>query len=56
MPHTITEDCINCGACEPDCETEAISEGDVYYVIDASLCSDCETCVSVCPVDAIIPA
>ncbi|MFD4749159.1 4Fe-4S binding protein [Streptomyces rubiginosohelvolus] len=26
MALTITEDCINCGACEPECPTEAITE------------------------------
>ena len=33
MATYITEDCINCGACEPECPNEAISEGDEIYVI-----------------------
>ena len=28
MTTYITSDCINCGACEPECPNEAISEGD----------------------------
>ena len=28
MATHITADCINCGACEPECPNEAISEGD----------------------------
>ena len=54
MPHKITDACINCGACEPECPTGAISMGDQYYVIDASKCTDDALCVQVCPVDAII--
>ena len=56
MPHIINEDCISCGACEPECPEGAISEGDEIYVIDASLCTDCAACVEVCPSDAILEA
>jgi ferredoxin len=55
MAHTITDECISCGACEATCPTEAISAGDDKYVIDAEKCIDCGECVSVCPVDAILP-
>ncbi len=34
MAHVINEECIACGACEPECPEEAISEGDEIYVID----------------------
>ncbi|MGZ9234548.1 MAG: 4Fe-4S binding protein, partial [Anaerolineales bacterium] len=35
MTMKITEDCIACGACVPECPTESISEGDgILYVID----------------------
>ena len=55
MAYFITEDCISCGACESDCPTDAISEGDGKYVIDAVGCIDCGACVDSCPVDAIKP-
>ncbi len=34
MATLITEECINCGACEPECPNGAISQGDDIYVID----------------------
>ncbi len=55
MAHTITDECISCGACEATCPTEAISAGDEIYVIDAAKCTDCGECVTVCPTDAITP-
>jgi ferredoxin len=54
MPHRITEECINCGACIDECPDEAITEGDEITVIDPKLCTDCESCVEVCPVEAIV--
>ena len=57
----ITDECINCGACEPECPNEAISEGDDIYVIDPARCTECvgfhgdEACQSVCPVECCIP-
>jgi len=56
MAHVISDECINCGACEPECPEGAISEGDEKYVIDPAKCTDCGTCVDVCPVEAISPA
>ena len=56
MAYKITEECIKCGACEPECPTEAISEGEETYVIDADECIDCGACADVCPVDACVPA
>ena len=61
MSTIITDDCINCGACEPECPNEAISEGDDIYVINPDLCTECvgfhgdEACQSVCPVECCIP-
>ncbi|MCH9685997.1 MAG: YfhL family 4Fe-4S dicluster ferredoxin [Deltaproteobacteria bacterium] len=61
MATHITTDCINCGACEPECPNEAISEGDDIYVIDPNLCTECvafhdyEACQAVCPVECCIP-
>jgi ferredoxin len=61
MATMITEECINCGACEPECPNEAISEGEDVYVIDPNLCTECvgfhgsEACQAVCPVECCIP-
>ncbi len=56
MAYVIEDTCINCGACEPECPVEAISEGDGKYVIDAEKCIDCGACANVCPVDAPVEA
>jgi ferredoxin len=55
MPHVITDECTNCGACEPVCPVEAISEQGDKRVIDPDLCTDCGACVDECPVEAIKP-
>jgi ferredoxin len=61
MATYITSDCINCGACEPECPNQAISEGDDIYVIDPNLCTECvgfydhEACQAVCPVECCLP-
>ena len=61
MAYKITEECISCGACEPECANEAISEGEEIYVIDPGKCTECvgnfesPKCVEVCPVDCCIP-
>jgi len=52
MAYVISDECISCGACAPECPVEAISEGDGKYVIDADLCTSCGTCAGVCPVGA----
>src|ERR1051325_8506092 len=60
MATMITSDCINCGACEPECPNNAISQGDPVYVIDPVLCTECvgfhdyEACAAVCPVDVCV--
>jgi ferredoxin len=59
MALIITDECINCDVCEPECPNGAISQGDEIYEIDPDLCTECvghyETsqCVEVCPVDCI---
>ncbi|HZI93752.1 MAG TPA: YfhL family 4Fe-4S dicluster ferredoxin [Patescibacteria group bacterium] len=61
MSTMITEECINCGACEPECPNQAISQGEDIYVIDPALCTECvgfhdaEQCAAVCPVDCCVP-
>jgi 4Fe-4S binding domain len=56
----ITNDCINCGACEPECPNNAISQGETIFVIDPKLCTECvgfhdyEACAAVCPVDCCV--
>ena len=61
MATMITEECINCGACEPECPNEAISEGDDIYIIDPARCTECvghhdeEQCAAVCPVACCVP-
>lgn len=60
MALLITDDCINCTVCEPECPNNAISAGDDLYVIDADKCTECvghfeeSQCIDVCPVDCII--
>ena len=60
MATMITSDCINCGACEPECPNEAIAQNDEIYVIDPVLCTECvgfhdyEACAAVCPVDCCV--
>ncbi|MBC6713981.1 DUF362 domain-containing protein [Treponema sp. Marseille-Q3903] len=54
MAFRITEDCVNCGACEPDCPVGAIAEKSDARVIDAEKCISCGACASVCPSEAIV--
>ena len=60
MATMITNECINCGACEPECPNNAISQGDPVFVIDPLLCTECvgfhdyEACAAVCPVDCCV--
>ena len=60
MSLLITDECINCDVCEPECPNNAISVGPQIYVIDPVLCTECvghydtPQCREVCPVDCII--
>ncbi len=54
MAYKITDACVNCGACAPECPVEAISEDNGAHVIDAGLCIDCGACTGACPTEAII--
>ncbi len=59
MALMITDVCINCDVCEPECPNAAISQGEEIYEIDPELCTECvghfdtPQCVEVCPVDCI---
>jgi ferredoxin len=56
----ITDDCTSCGACEPECPNDAISEGDDIFIINKDLCTECigffesTQCNDVCPVECCI--
>ena len=55
----ITDECINCDVCEPECPNDAISMGVEIYEIDPHRCTECvghfdePQCVQVCPVACI---
>ncbi|MFO1305398.1 MAG: YfhL family 4Fe-4S dicluster ferredoxin [Burkholderiales bacterium] len=59
MALMITDECINCDVCEPECPNDAISQGPEIYVIDPAKCTECvghfdtPQCREVCPVDCI---
>lgn len=61
MAYKITDECISCGACEPECPNEAISEGETIFVINPNKCTECvgshaaSKCVEVCPADCCEP-
>ena len=60
MALLITDECINCDVCEPECPNDAISQGEVIYIIDPHRCTECvghfeqPQCVEVCPEDCIV--
>lgn len=54
MAFKITDECVNCGACEGDCPVEAISEVDGARKIDAEKCISCGSCAASCPTSAIV--
>lgn len=59
MALKITEDCINCDVCEPECPNDAIFMGVQIYQIDPNKCTECvghfnePQCQQVCPVACI---
>jgi len=61
MAMKILEECINCGACEPECPNQAVTAGDPIFLIAVDRCTECvgahdtPKCVEVCPVDCVKP-
>ncbi len=59
MALMITDQCINCDVCEPECPNAAIYQGVEIYEIDSEKCTQCvghfnePQCQQVCPVDCI---
>jgi ferredoxin len=59
VAYKISDECLSCGVCEPECPNQAISMGDVHFVIDPDRCTECvgffdqPQCVSVCPNESI---
>jgi len=55
MAYRINDDeCIACGACQPVCPVECISEkDDGKRLIDEDKCISCGACAGVCPVSCI---
>ena len=59
MALIITDQCINCDVCEPECPNDAIFAGEEIYEIDPLKCTECvghhdePQCRKVCPVDCI---
>ncbi|SFM89342.1 YfhL family 4Fe-4S dicluster ferredoxin [Variovorax sp. OV329] len=59
MALMITDECINCDVCEPECPNDAIYMGEEIYEIDPRKCTECvghfeePQCVQVCPVACI---
>ena len=49
MAYVISDECVSCGTCAPECPVDAISEGNIAE--DA--CVECGTCAGVCPTGAI---
>jgi ferredoxin len=59
MALLITDDCINCDVCEPECPNDAISMGELIYEINPNKCTECvghfdePQCQQLCPVACI---
>ena len=60
MAYKITSECIMCGNCEAFCHVDAITETGTQYVIDETLCDECQgfdnnpLCIVECPVENVI--
>ncbi|MBU0567437.1 4Fe-4S binding protein [bacterium] len=54
MAYVITDECVACGTCLDECESDAIEEGEEKYKIDQDKCTECGNCVESCPTEAIV--
>ena len=60
MAYFITDACINCEVCEPECPNEAISAGVDFCEINPGRCTECvghydhPQCIAICPIACII--
>ena len=52
MAYKISDRCVCCGTCEPECPVGAISQKDDKFVIDKTKCIECGACAAICPVGA----
>ncbi len=61
MAYKISDECLSCGVCEPECPNQAISMGDAHFEINPDRCTECvgffdqPQCRSVCPNEALGP-
>lgn len=60
MSMLITDECIECGVCEPECPNGAIMYGDARFFVRRGLCTECfgvhdePQCRMLCPVDGAV--
>ena len=60
MAYMITEECIGCGVCLPECPNEAIRERDGEFWIRYGRCTECVDepegphCKRLCPIDGAV--
>lgn len=60
MAYSIVESCVSCHACSMVCPSNAISQGEKHFMVDAKKCTECEgdfavsQCSSICPVEGAI--
>ena len=60
MSLLITDECVNCDACEPECPNKAINQGIEIFEINPKLCTECvghfdiPQCIEVCPLICIV--
>ena len=61
MAYKISEKCICCGTCIPECPNGAIREGERICVVNPDRCTECvgahekPECSVICPIEAPVP-